>query len=626
MYSNTKKIEALPEGFADSIGSTAGRLFPKAAPVEDNQVAILEHRLAEVRRQINAARMGGVGNIGRLSKQKMELEAQIAEAKETEAEALLEADLSKMTAAQKRALQKASATAQPKDKVSLKKAPWEKDVKEGMDEPDEDELDGDYDDRDDKDIDNDGDEDDSDEYLHNRRKAISKAMKRKQMDEVKKSDKNDTRMGSIKVDSDAERAARAKAYREKKNLKEEAELEEGLLPSKEDLKKRARLRYVYKKVTGRSMPAGLRLGSTEAMEREVSKQKQRGLLHDKYKKITGKSMSDAEWDAHSSPEHMKKAVDRAKEREALHKHASSKEFKHDMNRRYIDYTVSKHSGANSDWKKDAEHVSAKISHDDHEKTADYYNKAKEVLTFWDPKHSTRGLRALAHTHNSFKDHESPEKEKAAADEIDKMDHHELRMAVAKHYIKKAEGHAKEAASRHERLRNKYGTVRGLSESHNLDGLELDEALSPNTVRGDTYVGVPDRVVAQAKDRVKKMNPQTASAHQKAMHKALSDMGWEMTVSGKYVKEEVELEEGYTINHKTFSSAVQHAKAQVEKMGYTVPDDEWDRKVAMGPKKPSAGKTNKYTIDLMKGGKETRRKLQMQVYYDEGRYELNMYVS
>ena len=95
---------------------------------------------------------------------------------------------------------------------------------------------------------------------------------------------------------------------------------------------------------------------------------------------------------------------------------------------------------------------------------------------------------------------------------------------------------------------------------------------------------------------------------------------------KSVKEELELDEGYTINHKTFSSAVQHAKDQVEKQGYTIDDDEWDRNVAMGPRKPGTGKTNRYTIDLMKNGKETRRKLQMQVYYDEGRYELNMYVS
>jgi hypothetical protein len=65
---------------------------------------------------------------------------------------------------------------------------------------------------------------------------------------------------------------------------------------------------------------------------------------------------------------------------------------------------------------------------------------------------------------------------------------------------------------------------------------------------------------------------------------------------------------------------------VKKQGYEIPDDEWDQKVAMGPRKPGSGKTNSYAIDLMKGGKETRRKLQMQVYHDQGRYELNMYVS
>ena len=84
--------------------------------------------------------------------------------------------------------------------------------------------------------------------------------------------------------------------------------------------------------------------------------------------------------------------------------------------------------------------------------------------------------------------------------------------------------------------------------------------------------------------------------------------------------------GYEIYHKDFSSAVQHAIKQVEKKGYTVDDDEWDRKVALGPRKPSKGKTNIYTIALLKDGKETKRNLQMQVYYDEGRYELNMYIS
>ena len=53
---------------------------------------------------------------------------------------------------------------------------------EEMDKPDEDELDGSFKDREDKDIDNDGDTDDSDEYLHKKRQAISKAMKETKQD------------------------------------------------------------------------------------------------------------------------------------------------------------------------------------------------------------------------------------------------------------------------------------------------------------------------------------------------------------------------------------------------------------------------------------------------------------
>jgi len=58
-------------------------------------------------------------------------------------------------------------------------------IDEAMDKPDEDELDNDYDDREDKDIDNDGDTDDSDEYLHKKRQAISKAVKKEALDSDK---------------------------------------------------------------------------------------------------------------------------------------------------------------------------------------------------------------------------------------------------------------------------------------------------------------------------------------------------------------------------------------------------------------------------------------------------------
>lgn len=50
-------------------------------------------------------------------------------------------------------------------------------VKEGLDPVDKKQAKGKFDDRDDKDLDNDGDVDNSDEYLHKRRKAVSKAVK-----------------------------------------------------------------------------------------------------------------------------------------------------------------------------------------------------------------------------------------------------------------------------------------------------------------------------------------------------------------------------------------------------------------------------------------------------------------
>ena len=51
-------------------------------------------------------------------------------------------------------------------------------IDEALDKHDPEELDNDFKDREDKDIDNDGDSDESDEYLHKKRQAITKAVKK----------------------------------------------------------------------------------------------------------------------------------------------------------------------------------------------------------------------------------------------------------------------------------------------------------------------------------------------------------------------------------------------------------------------------------------------------------------
>jgi hypothetical protein len=94
------------------------------------------------------------------------------------------------------------------------------------------------------------------------------------------------------------------------------------------------------------------------------------------------------------------------------------------------------------------------------------------------------------------------------------------------------------------------------------------------------------------------------------------------------KEEVELDEApnYKLYHSTFSAAVQEAIAVAKKQGYEVDEDDWQNKVATGPKKPSKDKTNSYSIDLTKNGSPTKKKLKIQVYNMGEKYELNTYVQ
>jgi hypothetical protein len=96
---------------------------------------------------------------------------------------------------------------------------------------------------------------------------------------------------------------------------------------------------------------------------------------------------------------------------------------------------------------------------------------------------------------------------------------------------------------------------------------------------------------------------------------------------KYNEETVNEKSEYEVYHKDYSGAVQTAIKQAEKRGYEVDMDDWHDKVATGPKKPSSGKTNSFSINLMKDGKPSKKKLQMQVYnMDNQKYELNMYIE
>jgi len=90
-------------------------------------------------------------------------------------------------------------------------------------------------------------------------------------------------------------------------------------------------------------------------------------------------------------------------------------------------------------------------------------------------------------------------------------------------------------------------------------------------------------------------------------------------------EEAKSSTGYELYHKDFSSAMKHAyDFAKKKFGIEIDPEEIDDKVAMGPRKPSSGKTNSYRLmGTDKRGKS--RGVQIQVAnLDNKRYELNMY--
>jgi len=86
---------------------------------------------------------------------------------------------------------------------------------------------------------------------------------------------------------------------------------------------------------------------------------------------------------------------------------------------------------------------------------------------------------------------------------------------------------------------------------------------------------------------------------------------------------------YPVYHSTYSSAVQAASKYAEKRGYVIDEDDWWRKIATGPKKPSKGKTNSVVLELTKGGKPNNSTISIRVFnrgVQGNTYELNAYIN
>ena len=83
---------------------------------------------------------------------------------------------------------------------------------------------------------------------------------------------------------------------------------------------------------------------------------------------------------------------------------------------------------------------------------------------------------------------------------------------------------------------------------------------------------------------------------------------------------------YEVYHKSYTWAIIAAREYAEKQGYEINDDDAFRQIGMGPRKPSEGKTNRFSIELSKDGKVQRKQLHIQVYGMKNGYELNCYIG
>jgi hypothetical protein len=87
---------------------------------------------------------------------------------------------------------------------------------------------------------------------------------------------------------------------------------------------------------------------------------------------------------------------------------------------------------------------------------------------------------------------------------------------------------------------------------------------------------------------------------------------------------------YEVYHETYTSCVDEILAYLKKNGYEIAEDEVWNQITTGPGRPKVGKTTRHSLELLKNGKEQKKRLQAQIYNmgkDRGNtYELNMYIQ
>jgi hypothetical protein len=436
-------------------------------------------------------------------------------------------------------------------------------VQEKMDPVDQKALKGKHSDRKDKDIDNDGDVDSSDEYLHKRRKAVSKAMKEEvELDEkVAAYDKNGKVVGLYRNMADAKRLKPNHTY---KIHKEETE------------DNPANTQHLCaKNVVHESWGEGSCIPTMHADPDEDGNIEWYDVMFDhgieEQVSIEELKVTKAESHMHSS----KKKIEESKDEYEDDDDDSDEDEKNGKKK--------KTSGKKDDVDVEPEMDDTKMV-TEKEMTPAQAKKREEIVL-------------------SMKK-EMPRFKKKYGDRAkDVMYATATKMAM------------------------REGFELGIEKSDLIEEVELDEAISASSAYAlviQQKDGSREIVAKGSKEKMKTAAKKYGGLKQGKVFISLTGKKVGDKILG--IGEEVELDEaksgtGYDLYHKDFSSAMQHAYDHAKKKhGITINPSEIDNKVASGPRKPSEGKTNTYRLKGDKGA------IQVQVYNKGGSkpFELNMY--
>jgi hypothetical protein len=449
-------------------------------------------------------------------------------------------------------------------------------VQEKMDPVDQKALKGKHSDRKDKDIDNDGDVDSSDEYLHKRRKAVSKAMK----EGVEDNPANTQHLCA-------------------KNVVHESWGEGSCIPT------------MHADPDEEGNVAWYDVMFDHGIEEQVSIEelkvtKAESHMHSSKKKIkeSKDEYEEVELEEAAPFKTKEDAVKYAKEKVKAHRdkldgieiHAHSGGF--DVNH------TSNSSGRNSLQKIGAKHVGT-IYKEEVEKNG----KKKKVS----------GKKDDVDVEPEMDDTKMVNEKEMTPAQEKKREEIVLSMKKKMPDFKKKYGdRAKDVMyATATKMAMKEGFELGIEKSDLIEEVELDEDASnfkSAVARINKAKSVKDlHGLEKSFERIYK---QTDAFTVKEFGK-LDSM-----IVDKLVKlDEAKSGTGYDLYHKDFSSAMQHAYDHAKKKhGITINPKEIDDKVATGPAKPKEGKTNSYRLKGDKGA------IQVQVYNKGGSkpFELNMY--